>query len=117
MPVSSDTKCGMVWFISPGAIIGPSACCSSVSARPSQNRASAQARLRMVGERRPRWLAADPTAVGRRSPQDSPGLWHDEQDMVLGPDTRGSKNSICPRLTFASLKGLSRGYGAVLGRL
>ena len=102
---------GIDWFISPGAWIGPTACCSKVSARPSQPIAEAQARFKMVGDLRPSLLAAEPMPFGSPSPQDSDGLWQLAQDMVEGPDRRGSKNSVRPSSLFTALYGLSAGYG------
>ena len=102
MAANVVSSLGIDWFISPGAWIGPTACCSSVSARPSQNIALAHARFRMVGDLRPNLLADEPIPVGSPSPQDSAGLWQVAQDMVDGPDSLGSKNSMRPRSLLAA---------------
>jgi hypothetical protein len=54
--------------------IGPRACISRLSARPSQKSRSDQAALRMVGDRRPSCFIPVPMPFGSPSPQENPGL-------------------------------------------
>src|SRR5262245_4861482 len=103
-------------FISSGEAIGPSACSSSVAARPSQNSASAHATLSSVGLRRFSVFEAWPTPRPRPSPHEKPGLWQVAQEITPDAESRGSKNSARPSSTRALLKALSAGNGAAAGR-
>ena len=67
-----------------------------------------------VGERSGILLA--PIARGRPSLHDSAGLWQLAQEIVLEPDSNGSKNSFSPSVCLAVLKGLLSGKGMVAGR-
>ena len=78
---SSETMLSMFWFFSTGADIGPSACSSSVSNRPSHMSCSDQARFRIVGVWRPKRVIAWPIHFGKPSPQEKLWLWQVAQEM------------------------------------
>src|SRR3954447_14919839 len=106
----------MGMFISTSAVIGPIACCSRVSARPSQKNTSDQAWLSVVGLLRPSGLRPSPRPLTRPSSQPKLALWHDAQDSASDPDMRGSKNSTLPSSAFSGLYRFSGGNGVSRGR-
>src|SRR3954470_5410188 len=103
-------------FISPGEVIGPVACASRLSARPSQKKAWPQARLRMLGELRRSVTILSPTAVLRPSSQPKLGLWQETQASTATRESRGSKNSVLPSSAFSGVYGLVFGKGISVGR-
>src|SRR4051794_10728884 len=111
---SSSTPIGM--FISAVEVIGPVACASRLSARPSQKNAWPQARLRMLGELRRRATILSPTAVFRPSSQPKLGLWQETQASTATRDSLGSKNKVLPSSALAGVYGLSFGKGISVGR-
>src|SRR5258708_916946 len=96
--------------------MGPRACSSSDSARPSQKSSSAQATLRIVGVFRPSSFIPCPIALGKESLQEKPGLWQVAQAMDLEPDKRGSKKRVRPSSSRCGVKALSAGNGIDWGR-
>src|SRR4051812_30328052 len=91
--------------------MGPLACSSKLSARPSQNWDFMYAALRMLGaETVPLWPRI-PVDTGDWSVQPLFGSWHDAHETVASRDRRLSKKRVLPSAAFASLTGLSGGTG------
>src|SRR2546423_7458195 len=67
-------------FITGGRFIASNAWSSRFGEKPSHMKAAPQARLRIVGERRPSFAMPWPTPTGRPSPQPRPGLLQLAQD-------------------------------------
>src|ERR1700716_2631269 len=57
-----------------------------------------------------------PRPFGNASLQPSAGLWQVAQEMTPEPESRGSKNNICPRATFSGVVGLLLVTGIAAGR-
>src|SRR5665213_2021388 len=87
-------------FILPDVVIGPKATASRLRKWPSQASFGVHATLRRVGARNASVFS--PTAFGRPSPQESPGLWQVAQDSVFDPERMGSQNKTRPSLALAS---------------
>ena len=101
-------------FISPGDCIGPTACSSRESKRPSHICSLLKAALTMEGVERFRTVMPFPIAVGWPSDHPRAGLWQVAQLIQLEPDSLGSKKSISPNLTRLGVSLLFAGTGTVL---
>src|SRR5262245_50383439 len=113
---SSRRRSSNFMFISPGAVIGPSAWASSVGARPSQNSGAPHAVLRTDGACRPTFSFAAPTgrSTGTSYPKD--GLWQLAQLIFFAPERRGSKKSFFPSVASCGEYGALVGKGIAVGR-
>ena len=103
MACRAATAFSIGMFISTSAVIGPMACCSRVSARPSQKNTSLQAWFITVGLCLPSGFSPSPRPVGLPSCQPKLALWQDAQDRACDPDRRGSKNSTFPSSAFSGV--------------
>src|SRR5271156_4980222 len=116
MPVTARTRSSNDKFISLGDSMGPSACSSSVSARPSQKSRSAQATLRIVGVLRQTPCMPHPTPLAKPSLQEKPGLWQEAHEINFEPERRGSKKRVRPNNSRSFVKRFSAGNGMESGR-
>src|SRR5712672_765155 len=91
-----------VRFMFAGFVIGPNATDSRFLNFPSHPNGSVKATSNKVGERSGRPFGSSPIARGRPSPQERDGLWHVAHERVRDRESRGSKNSLCPRADFVS---------------
>ena len=99
-PATRPTRSSSVMSSSVAARIGPSACASRLTARPSQNSTGNVAALARLGTLRGPTCPRTPTAVGSPSPSAFAGSWQSAHDFDESRESDLSKNSRFPSATF-----------------
>src|SRR5689334_14924205 len=85
-----------------GLAMGPLACSSSVSARPSQNCASEYARLITVGALRPPFCDLMPVENAAPSVKACSGAWQEAHETVSSAESRLSKYKTRPNSALSA---------------